>query len=112
MAISILHISILNNYYLIFNVIIVIAANTIVTIQKRMVILDSWNSLSGLVNTTLHPGSIRLMEVRKWSCIGVLLKRRCFTLSGLACLVVEALQDDRKVLTRKIPQRMGISSSL
>ena len=73
------HISILNNYYLIFNVIIVIAANTIVTIQKRMVILDSWNSLSGLVNTTLHPGSIRLMEVRKWSCIGVLLKRRCFT---------------------------------
>lgn len=65
--------------YLIFNVIIVIAANTIVTIQKRMVILDSWNSLSGLVNTTLHPGSIRLMEVRKWSCIGVLLKRRCFT---------------------------------
>lgn len=73
------HISILNNYYLIFNVIIVIAANTIVTIQKRMVILDSWNSLSGLVNITLHPGSIRLMEVRKWSCIGVLLKRRCFT---------------------------------
>lgn len=66
-------------HYLIFNVIIVIAANTIVTIQKRMVILDSWNNLSGLVNTTLHPGSIWFMEVRKWSCIGVRLKRRCFT---------------------------------
>lgn len=34
------HISTLNNY-LIFNVIIVIAASTIVTIQKRTVIFDS-----------------------------------------------------------------------
>ena len=53
--------------YLIFNVIIVIAASTIVTIQKRTVIFDSWNSLVGVVNFTVQPGSIRLMEVRKWS---------------------------------------------
>ena len=32
-------------YYRIFNVIIVIAANTMVTIQKRTVIFDSWNTL-------------------------------------------------------------------
>ena len=51
--------------YLIFNVIIVIAANTMVTIQKRTVIFDSWNSWSGFVNFTVHPGSTRLMEVRK-----------------------------------------------
>ena len=36
--------------YLIFNVIIVIAASTMVTIQKRTVIFDSWNTLLGLVN--------------------------------------------------------------
>ena len=30
----------------------------------------------------------------------------------LACLVVEALQDDRKVLHQEDTQRMGISSSL
>lgn len=41
--------------YLIFNVMIVIAANTIVTIQKRTVIFDSWKRLSGLVNITRHP---------------------------------------------------------
>ncbi len=49
----------------IFNVIIVIAASTIVTIQKRTVIFDSWNSWSGFVNFTVHPGSTRLIEVRK-----------------------------------------------
>lgn len=53
--------------YLIFSVIIVMAARTIVTIQKRTVIFDSWNSWSGLVNLTVQPGSIKLMEVRKWS---------------------------------------------
>ena len=53
--------------YLIFNVMIVIADNTMVTIQKRTVIFDSWNRLSGLVNTTCQPLSIWLMEVRKWS---------------------------------------------
>ena len=57
--------------YLIFNVIIVIAASTMVTIQKRTVIFDSWNNCAGWVNTTLQPGSIRFMPVRKWSCIGV-----------------------------------------
>ena len=65
--------------YLIFNVIIVIAASTMVTIQKRTVIFDSWNNCAGWVNTTLQPGSIRFMPVRKWSCIGVRLKRRCLT---------------------------------
>ena len=59
--------------YLIFNVIIVIAANTMVTIQKRTVIFDSWNSCVGCVNTTLQPGSIRFMPVRKWSCIGFII---------------------------------------
>ncbi|CDB36972.1 unknown [Phocaeicola dorei CAG:222] len=36
--------------YLIFNVIIVIAASTMVTIQKRTVIFDSWNTLLGFMN--------------------------------------------------------------
>ena len=41
------------------------AASTMVTIQKRTVIFDSWNSWSGLVNFTVHPGSIKLGNDRE-----------------------------------------------
>ena len=106
------HISILNNYYLIFNVIIVIAASTIVTIQKRMVILDSWNSLSGLGE---YHATSRLYQAHGSAEVVVYrcsFEEALFHAFPLACLVVEALQDDRRFSTRKIPQRMGISSSL
>ena len=56
----------------------VMAASTMVTIQKRTVIFDSWNSWSGFVKTTLQPCSICPIDVRKWSWMGVRLKRRCF----------------------------------
>ena len=45
----------------------VIAANTMVTIQNRTVIFDSWNTLLGLVNTYVHFGSSCANVVRKWS---------------------------------------------
>ena len=41
-------------FYLIFKVIIVNAARIIVNIQKRMVILDSWNLLRGQLRKVQH----------------------------------------------------------
>ena len=55
--------------YLIFNVIIVIAANTIVTIQKRTVIFDSWNSWSGCTVKFTKPDQLfheSKITVRFW----------------------------------------------
>lgn len=55
------------------------AASTMVAIQNRTVIFDSWNSLFGLVNLTEQPDSTRSIDVRKWSWMGVRLNNRCFT---------------------------------
>ena len=65
--------------YLIFNVIMVIAARIIVVIQKRTVIFDSWNAPFGRVMRYLQSGSSCEACVRKLSWIGVRLKMRCLT---------------------------------
>ena len=53
------------------------AAKMMVTIQKRMVIFDSWKALCGFFSRYLHSGSNWLSWVRKLSWIGVRLKMRC-----------------------------------
>ncbi len=80
--------------------------------RSGSVIFRSWDNCAGWVTPLCNRALIRSMPVRKWSCIDVRLKRRCFASVAAVNSIRQKLPSAGSLTqANHAPHRMGISST-